>query len=101
MEYSLVITNFLEEISGLSHSIVFLYFCIDRRGRLSYLSLLFFGALYSDEYIFHFSPLPITSLLFLAICKASSDNQFACLHFFFLGDGLGHCLLYSVMNLHP
>ena len=32
-----------------------------------------------------FSPLPFTSLLFSPICKASSDNQFAFLHFFFLG----------------
>ena len=30
------------------------------------------------------------SLLFTAICKASSDNHFA---FLFLGDGLDHCLL--------
>ena len=29
-------------------------------------------------------PLPLTSLLFLAICEASSDNHFAFLHFFFL-----------------
>ena len=32
-----------------------------------------------------FSPLPLASLLFQAICKASSDNHFAFLHFFFLG----------------
>ena len=32
-----------------------------------------------------FSPLPFTSLLFTAIFKASSDNHFACLNFFFLG----------------
>ena len=32
-----------------------------------------------------FSPLPLPSLLFSAICKASSDNHFAFLHFFFLG----------------
>ena len=32
-----------------------------------------------------FSPLAFTSLLFSAICKASSDNHFAFLHFFFLG----------------
>ena len=32
-----------------------------------------------------FSPLPFTSLLFTAICKASSDCHFAFLHFFFLG----------------
>ena len=32
-----------------------------------------------------FSPLPLASLLFSAICKASSHNHFAFLHFFFLG----------------
>ena len=32
-----------------------------------------------------FFPLPFVSLLFSAICKASSDNRFAFLHFFFLG----------------
>ena len=32
-----------------------------------------------------FSPLPLASLLFWAICKASSDNHFAFLHSFFLG----------------
>jgi len=31
-----------------------------------------------------FSPLPFASFLFTAICKASSDNHFAFLHFFFL-----------------
>ena len=31
-----------------------------------------------------YSPLPFTSLLFSAICKASSDIHFAFLHFFFL-----------------
>ena len=44
-----------------------------------------------------FSPLPFTSLLFTAICKASSDNHFAFLHFF----SMDPCLLYSVMNLCP
>ena len=33
-----------------------------------------------------FSHLPFASLLFSAICKASSDNHFALLHFFFLGS---------------
>ena len=32
-----------------------------------------------------FSPLPFTSLLFSALCKASSGNHFAFLYFFFLG----------------
>ena len=31
-----------------------------------------------------FSPLPVTSFLFTAICKTSSDNHFAFLHFFSL-----------------
>ena len=47
-----------------------------------------------------FFPLPFTSLLFTSICKASSDNHFAFLQFFF-GDGLDHCLLYDVTNLCP
>ena len=42
-----------------------------------------------------------TSLLFTAICKASSDSHFAFLHFIFLGDGLDPCLLYNVTNLRP
>ena len=32
-----------------------------------------------------FSPLLLASLFFTAICKSSSDNHFAFLHFFFLG----------------
>ena len=32
-----------------------------------------------------FSPLPLTSLLYSAICKSYSDNHFAFWHFFFLG----------------
>ena len=32
-----------------------------------------------------FSPLPFASLLFTAICKASWDNHFVFLHFFFFG----------------
>ena len=41
MKCSFGISNFLEEISSLFLSIVFLYFFIDHWGRLSYLSLLF------------------------------------------------------------
>ena len=53
-EMSLGISNFPEEISSLSHSIVFLFLCIDHLRRISYLSLLFFGTLHSDGYIFPF-----------------------------------------------
>ena len=85
MKCSLAISNFLEEISSL-----FAFYCfplfpyIIHLGRLSCLSLLFFGILHSDCYL-SFSTLPLASLLFSVICKASSDNHFAFLHFFFLG----------------
>ena len=82
MKCSLGISNFLEEISSLSHSVVFLFLCIDRWGRLSYLFLLFFGTLYSDACIFFFSSLLFSSLLFTAICKASPDSHFPFLRFF-------------------
>ena len=60
-----------------------LFVCIDHWWRLSYLSLLFFGILHSDGYSFPF--LLFASLLFSAICKASSDNHFVFLPFFFFG----------------
>ena len=124
MKCSLGISNFLDEISSLSHSSVSLYFfAIVHLGRLSYLSLLFFGTLPLDGYFFPLIPeegflispcyslelciqmgisflfsLPLASLLFSAICKVSSDNH--CLFaFLFLGDGLDHCLL-SQTSVH-
>ena len=85
MKCSLGISNFLEEISSLSHSIVFLYFfaLITEEGFL-------FSPCYSLNSAFKwvylsFSPLLLASLLFSAICKASSDSHFAFLHFLFLG----------------
>ena len=79
-----LVSNFLEDISGLSHSIVFLYFfaLITEAGFI-------ISPCYSLEvciqmvYLSFFS-YPLASLLFSAICKASSDNHFAFLHFFFL-----------------
>ena len=59
-----------------------LFLCIDHWGRLSYVSLLFFETLLSNGYMFPF--LLCLSVLFRAICKASSNNHFAFLHFFFL-----------------
>ena len=63
------ISNFLEEISSLSHSIVFLYFfaLIAEEAFLSLLSILWDFA-FKCLYLF-FSPLLFTSLLFTAICK--------------------------------
>ena len=65
MKCSLGISNLLEKISSLSHSVVFpLFLCIDHWRRLSYLFLLFFGTLHSDAYIFPF--LLCFSLLFFS-----------------------------------
>ena len=71
--------------------------CIDRWGRLSYLSMLFFGTLHLDGYIFLFL-LCLFLLLFSPICKPPQTSIFA---FLFLGDGLDHRLLYNVMNIRP
>ena len=82
MKCSLGISNFLEDISSLSHSIVFLHFFALRKAFLCLLAILWnsaFRCLYLS-----FSPLLFASLLFTAICKASSDSLFGFLHFFFL-----------------
>ena len=99
MKCSLGISNFLEEISRLSHSIVFLYFfaLIPEEGFLISpcyslelciqlgISFLFFFFLYIYIYFFYlsFSPLLFAALLCSAICKASSDSNLPFLHFFF------------------
>ena len=74
MKCSLGIFNFLEEISSLSHSIVSLYsfHCSLRNVFLSLLAILWNSA-FESVYL-SFSPLLFTSLLFTAICKASSDS---------------------------
>ena len=80
MKCSLGISNFLEEISSLSHICCFpLFLCIDHWGRLSYLFSAFRGL-----YLF-FSPLLYTFILFTDNCKASPDSHFAFLHFFSMG----------------
>ena len=55
MKYSLGSSNFPEEISRLSHSIVFLYFfALVTEESFLYLSLLFFETLHSNGFIFPF-----------------------------------------------
>ena len=103
MKYSIGISNFLEEISRLSHSIVSLYFfalvtedgflispcyslelCIEMD-----ISFLFPFAFHFSSFLTYCetssSPLLFTSLLFSPICETSSENHFGFLHFFFLG----------------
>ena len=85
MTCSLGISDFLEEISSLSHSIVFLYFfaLVTEEGFLispcySLELCIQNGISFLFSFAFHFP-------LFTAFCKASSDRHFAFLHFCFLG----------------
>ena len=54
MKCSLGSSNFLDEISSLSHSVVFFYFFALIAEEGSYFSLLLFGTLHSDAYIVPF-----------------------------------------------
>ena len=54
-----------------------------RKASLSLLAILW-NSSFKWVYL-SYSPLPLTSLLLSAICKASSDDHFAFLHFFFFG----------------
>ena len=85
MECSLGISNFLEEISSLSHSVVFLYFFALFTEEVFLISPCYslelciqMGISFLFSFAFGFSS-------FLSYFKASSDSHFASLHFFFLG----------------
>src|SRR5574337_696779 len=80
MKCSLGISNYLDEISSLSHSTVFLYFfaLITEEGFL-------ISPCYSFEFCFQMGILFLFSFAFgfssfTAICKASLDSHFAFLH---------------------
>ena len=80
------ILNFLEEISSLSHSTVFLYFFALITGKGFLMSTCCSLELCIQMGTFFLSSFAF--LLFTAICKASSDSHFTFLHFFYLGMGL-------------
>ena len=80
-----LVSHFLEEISSLSHSVVFVYFfaLISEEGFLispcySLELCIQMGISFLFSFAFSFS-------LFSTTCKASSDNHFAFLYFFFSG----------------
>ena len=89
---SLSISNFLEEPSSLSHSIVFLYFfaLITEEGFLLSPCCLWSSA--SKWVCLSLSPLPLASLsqLYIRPCQTTVFP------FLFLGYGLHHCLWYNV-----
>ena len=78
------ISTFLEEISRISHSIVFLCFLALIAEEVFLISPGYSLELCKWVYL-SFSPLPLASLLFTAICKTSLDNHLDFLHFFFMG----------------
>ena len=98
MKCSLGISNFLEEISSLSHSVVSLYFfaLIAEEGFLispcySLELCIQMGVSFLFSFAFHFSS-------FHNYLSGLLRQPFCFLHFFPLGDGFDHCLLYSVTN---
>ena len=95
------ISNFLEEISSLSHSIAFLYFLalFIKEGFLispcySLQLCIHLGLFFPFSLAFHFSS-------FLDYLEILLRQPLFLLAFLFLWDGFGHCLLYNVMNLCP
>ena len=93
MKCSLGISNFLEETS-----IVFLYFfaLITKEGFL--ISPWYSLELCIQMGISFLSPLLFASLIFTAICKASSDRQFAFAHFFFFNSE-DHNKLWQILKI--
>ena len=82
MKCSLGISNFFEEISSLSHSIASLYFFALITEEVFLISPCYYLEQMGISFLF---VLAFTSLLFTVVCKASSHNHFAFLHFLFLG----------------
>ena len=70
MKCSPGLSNFLEEISMLSHSVVFLYFFASLRKAFLSLHAILWNSAFKWVYL-AFSPLLLASLLFSVICKAS------------------------------
>ena len=95
MKCSLGISNFLEELSSLSHSIVFLCFLafFTYEGFLT--SLCYSLEVCIQMYIFPF----LLCLLLLLFSQLFVRQPFSFFAFIFLGDGFDHHLLYNVMNL--
>ena len=85
MKCSFGFSNFLEEISSLSHSIVFLFLFVLITEECFLISLCYSLELCVPISVSFLYILPFASFLFSAICKTSSDNHFAFLRFFFLG----------------
>ena len=87
MKYSFDISSFLEVIASLFHSIAFLYLHYSHKKAFLYLLAILWNSAFGWVYL-SLSPLLFASLLFSAVCKASSDKHLDFLPFFFFGMGL-------------
>src|SRR5574339_526342 len=99
MKCSLGISNFLEDIYSLSHSIVFLYFFALITEEAFLISSCYslelciqMGISFLFSFAFRFSS-------FHSYLSGLPRQPFCFLAFLFLEDGLDPCLLYT--NLHP
>ena len=77
-----------------------LFLCTDHLGRLSCLSLLFFGTLHSDEYFFPFC-LCLSLLFFSLLFVRPPQTTVLPFCISFSWGWFDHCLLYNVTNLCP
>ena len=95
MKCSPGISNFLEEISSLSHSVVFLYFFALITEEVSLISPCYsFGILHSDAYIFPFL-LCFSLLFFSQLFVRPPQIAILLLAFLFHGDDLDPCHAHS------
>ena len=98
MQYSLGISNFLEVISSLFHSVFFLYFfaLITEEGFLT-------SSCYSLELCIQtgVSFLCLLLLFFSQLFVRPLQTAILLFYISFHKDGLDPCLLYNVMNLTP
>ena len=100
MKVSLAISNFLRDLYSFPFYCFLLFLCIDHQGRLSYLSLLFFGTLHSNGCIFPF--LLCFSLLFFSDLFVRPPQTAILLFCISFSWGWSWSLSpFSVMNLHP
>ena len=100
MKWSLGISNFLEEISSLSHSIVFLYFfalITEEDFLIAPCYSLELCIQMSVSFLFSFAFNLSSFLSYLSLLR----QPFCLFAFLLLGDGFDHCILYNVVNLHP
>ena len=99
MKCSLDISNFPEEISSLSHSIVFFYFFALITEENFHIFPLYSLELCIQMVISFLFSFAFCSSSFLSYCKASLDSYFAFFAFIFLRDGFDHSLLYNITNV--